>query len=168
MARWRILAKIAHCPNWPRREERVRANQNGRQKQVSQSRAAFSYQLYVIVQNALHQNYDILTTCVCGLFWSSYLLLCEVDHHHNHWVFSSWTMLGQPCITLPSTSVASGCFKCHKPSTQFTTDNLCLIVVITRGCGSCYYTDEISTKILINTKSPRKSTIDRAHQYKSC
>ena len=61
-----ILAKIAHCPNWSHQQQ-VGANQNCRQKQVSQS-ATSSWQLYfklqqAIAQKTVDQNNDILNRC---------------------------------------------------------------------------------------------------------
>ena len=77
-------------------------------------------------------------------------------------------MPDQPCITLlPSTSVASGCFKCHKPSslnlllTSFA--HLCLQPGV---CGSCCYSDEISTNLTDSHKHKIHSQIHKKPQCK--
>ena len=77
-------------------------------------------------------------------------------------------MPDQPCITLvPSTSVASGCFKCHKPSTLnlllTSFAHLCLQPGV---CGSCCYTDEISTNLTDSHKHKIHSQIHKKPQCK--
>ena len=71
-----ILAKIAHCSNWSHQQQ-VRANQNCRQKQVSQSatpRTRFYLKLQqAIAQKTVDQNNDILNRCSRDLGTMYYL-----------------------------------------------------------------------------------------------
>ena len=114
-----ILAKIAHCQKWPRPEKQVRANQKRRQKQVSQSRPTSSL-LSTVCHHSKSTRPKLWPLCAAcfEVTISSYVRLTSIGSFPVEQCLASLV-----CVPLPSTSVASGCFKCHKPSTQFTADN---------------------------------------------
>ena len=104
-------------------------------KSANQDQPPACCQLYVITQKPLDRNCDLLAQ-MCAAYSevtiSSYVRL-TASRTIALGLFqlnNAWPALYVP---LPSTSVASGCFKCHKPSTQFTADNFCPFMFTTRG-----------------------------------